>query len=83
MIFRNERVPELPTSFYEASSAEALWQALRESCLARGDGCDLIVIPHNSNLSNGLMFETVRTGRPADHAPRTRARAPSSSGWSR
>ena len=39
-----------------------------ESCLERGDGCDLIAIPHNSNLSNGLMFETVRAGRPADHA---------------
>ena len=75
VIFRNERVPELPTSFFEASSAEALWQALREHCLARGDGCDLIVIPHNSNLSNGLMFETVRRdGQPitADDA-RTRA----------
>ena len=59
VIFRNQRVPELPTSFYEASSAESLWQALRESCLERGDGCDLIVIPHNSNLSNGLMFQTV------------------------
>ena len=75
VIFRNQRVPELPTSFYEASSAEALWKALRESCLARGDGCDLIVIPHNSNLSNGLMFQTVGPeGRPitAEEA-RTRA----------
>jgi len=61
VIFRNQRVPELPTSFYEASSAEALWKALREGCLARGDGCDLIVIPHNSNLSNGLIFQTVGT----------------------
>jgi len=60
VIFRNERVPELPISFYEAASAEALWQALREGCLERGSGCDLIVVPHNSNLSNGLMFETVR-----------------------
>jgi hypothetical protein len=75
VIFRNQRVPDLPTSFYEASSAEALWKALRESCLARGDGCDLIVIPHNSNLSNGLMFQTVGPeGRPitAEEA-RTRA----------
>jgi hypothetical protein len=67
VIFRNERVPELPTSFYEASNAEALWQALRETCLARRDGCELIVIPHNSNLSNGLMFQTVRPdGRPIE-----------------
>jgi len=75
VIFRNERVPELPTSFFEASNAEALWQALRESCLARGNGCDLIVIPHNSNLSNGLMFETTRLdGQPITaNDARTRA----------
>src|SRR4029450_4141289 len=36
VIFRNQRVPELPTSFYEASDEEALWKALRESCTARG-----------------------------------------------
>jgi hypothetical protein len=59
VIFRNERVPDLPISFYEASDAESLWQGLRESCLAGREGCDLIVIPHNSNLSNGLMFQTV------------------------
>jgi hypothetical protein len=62
VIFRNQRVPELPTSFYEASSAEALWKSLREGCLARGDGCDVIAIPHNSNLSNGLIFQTVGQG---------------------
>jgi hypothetical protein len=59
VIFRNERVPDLPISFYEASDAESLWQGLRKSCLAGRAGCDLIVIPHNSNLSNGLMFPSV------------------------
>ena len=75
VIFRNQRVPELPTSFYEASSAEALWKALRESCLERGDGCDLIAIPHNSNLSNGLIFQTVgELGLPiTEEEARTRA----------
>jgi hypothetical protein len=71
VIFRNSHVPELPTSFYEASNAEALWQALRKSCLERGDGCDLIVIPHNSNISNGMMFQTVDEGG----KPITRAQA--------
>jgi hypothetical protein len=71
VIFRNQRVPELPTSFYEASSAGALWVALRKDCLERGDGCDLISIPHNSNLSNGLMFETLRP----NGAPITREQA--------
>ena len=75
VIFRNEHVPELPTSFYEASSAEALWKALRDGCLERGDGCDLIAIPHNSNLSNGLIFQTVGPeGRPiTTEEARTRA----------
>ena len=80
VIFRNEHVPELPTSFYEASSAEALWKALRETCLQRGDGCDLISIPHNSNLSDGLIFQTVGEGASRSRR-RKRARAPSSSGW--
>ena len=75
VIFRNEQVPELPTSFYEASSAEVLWRALRESCLERGTGCDLIVIPHNSNLSNGLMFETLRLDGAAITADDARTRA--------
>jgi hypothetical protein len=71
VIFRNERVPELPTSFYEASSADALWTELRKDCLERGDGCDLISIPHNSNLSNGLIFQTLRP----NGAPITREQA--------
>jgi hypothetical protein len=65
VIFRNERVPELPTSVYEAPRVEGLWRALRRECLDRGDGCDALVIPHNSNLSDGLMFEPSDSeGRP-------------------
>jgi hypothetical protein len=56
VIFRNERSVRLPISFYEESRPEGLWRELRTQCLERGDGCDAIVIPHNSNLSNGLMF---------------------------
>jgi hypothetical protein len=69
VIFANERVQELPTSVYEAEHAEDLWRALRRECLERGDGCDAIAIPHNSNLSDGLMFRTVDAGgRPIDAA---------------
>jgi hypothetical protein len=60
VIFRNERVPELPPSFYEASSAQKLWRALESDCLQGERGCDAIVIPHNSNISNGLMWQRVR-----------------------
>jgi len=56
VIFRNERTLDLPISFYEESRAEGLREELRKQCLDRGDGCEAIVIPHNSNLSSGLMF---------------------------
>lgn len=58
VIFRNERTLDLPVSFYEESHAEGLWEQLRAQCLDRGDGCEAIVIPHNSNLSSGMMFQT-------------------------
>ncbi|MDX1650656.1 MAG: DUF3604 domain-containing protein, partial [Myxococcota bacterium] len=60
VIFRGARVPELPTSFVEARSAWALWNALEEECTAAGTGCDVLTIPHNSNLSGGLLFESAR-----------------------
>jgi len=56
VIFRNERVPALPASYFEASTPQALWRALRRECLGAGAGCDALTIPHNSNLSGGLMF---------------------------
>ncbi|MFQ5416236.1 MAG: DUF3604 domain-containing protein [Myxococcota bacterium] len=56
VIFRNDRTVDLPISFYEESRPQGLWRELRKQCSERGDGCDVLVIPHNSNLSNGLMF---------------------------
>ncbi len=61
VIFRNERVTRLPISYYEANTPEKLWRQLRRECLDRGDGCELVTIPHNSNLSGGLMFQTVQS----------------------
>ena len=58
VLFRNEIVPDLPSSFVDTPSPELLWQKLRETCTAAGTGCDALVIPHNSNLSGGRMFET-------------------------
>ncbi|MGH9888809.1 MAG: DUF3604 domain-containing protein, partial [bacterium] len=59
VIFRNEIVPDLPSSFIDTPAPELLWQKLRDTCTAAGTGCDALVIPHNSNLSAGRMFETV------------------------
>jgi hypothetical protein len=58
VIFRNEVVPRLPATYLEDRSAEALWRRLYAECLDRDDGCDVLAIPHNSNLSAGRLFRT-------------------------
>ncbi len=60
VIFRNDRHQAVPTNYIDTPTAEGLWKALEEECLDRGDGCDVIAIPHNSNVSNGLIFRTQR-----------------------
>ena len=76
VIFQNSHTTDLPISYFEAHTPESLWQQLREQCTEAGNGCDAVVIPHNSNLSGGLMFETVDSaGKPIDAAyARERAR---------
>jgi hypothetical protein len=56
VVFRNAQVPELPTSFIDGPAASLLWRSLDEDCIQGDDGCDVLVIPHNSNLSAGFMF---------------------------
>jgi hypothetical protein len=56
VVFRNSAVPELPIGFIAAPGAEKLWRGLDAECRQAGTGCDALVIPHNSNLSAGLMF---------------------------
>jgi len=56
VIFRNEIVQTLPTSYYEEPTALGLWGALESECLDAGSGCDLLAIPHNSNISGGSMW---------------------------
>ncbi len=69
VLFRSAAVPELPASYFEATSPEALWRALRAGCLEAIPGCDVLTIPHNSNLSGGLMFQEVSEGgAPVDGA---------------
>jgi hypothetical protein len=62
VLFRTDAVPDLPASYFEASSPEALWRALRTGCTEGVAGCDVLTIPHNSNLSGGLMFQAVGEG---------------------
>jgi len=60
VIFRNEKVPHLPVNWIDTPSAFDLWQSLQAKCLDGLPGCDVLTIPHNSNLSGGLIFETAR-----------------------
>ncbi|HWP67023.1 MAG TPA: DUF3604 domain-containing protein [Candidatus Limnocylindria bacterium] len=62
VIFRTDRVPPVPVSYIEEPTPQGLWAALRGTCLEAGTGCDALAIPHNSNESNGNMFEVEYPG---------------------
>lgn len=55
VIFRNENVPALPISVFEASEPRELWQALDATCTSCGN-CEVLTIPHNGNQSAGRMY---------------------------
>ena len=64
VIFRGSSVPELPFSRVDSPDPEDLWTWLDD---ARSKGHEALAIPHNSNGSNGSMFElTRRDGSPMD-----------------
>ena len=56
VIFRNERVPELPVSSLEESDVLGLWESVDTLCNQAEGDCEALAIPHNSNVSNGRMF---------------------------
>jgi len=59
VIFANGQVPEMPVSYFEANTPRSLWQQLAAACV--GD-CDVLLIPHNSNQSNGMQFAQFDAG---------------------
>jgi len=77
VIFRNAAVPELPVSYLDEPEPEGLWRRLNQVCDASIATCEWLSIPHNSNLSGGLMFAPFgEDGRPLSAAQaRLRARA--------
>ncbi|MCH2173538.1 DUF3604 domain-containing protein [Myxococcota bacterium] len=58
VIFRDENVTALPIDTYDtgARNFPELWRRLRSECIEADNGCDVMSIPHNSNLAGGLMF---------------------------
>ncbi|MCZ6829454.1 MAG: DUF3604 domain-containing protein [Gammaproteobacteria bacterium] len=73
VIFRNEKVPDYPLSWIESPSSVNLWDYLERECVENTPGCDAVFIPHNSNLSGGLMFQSARVSEDAIPAGRVTA----------
>ncbi len=65
VIFRNDRVPGIPFTRLDAkNNPEKLWDWMDE---IREEGIDSLAIPHNSNGSDGWMFEqTYKSGDAID-----------------
>ena len=75
VIFRNANVIENPIAYADTPDVYDLWAELDRQCLSAGIGCDVITLPHNSNLSNGRMFEVMDADRPlAEQQTRARLR---------
>ncbi len=56
VIFRNHHVPAFASSHLETAAGgvpQGLWTAVERDCLNAGTDCDAMIIPHNSNLSEG------------------------------
>lgn len=75
VVFANDVVPDAPTSYFEEPTPWGLWDALDRDCLSAGTGCDVLAIPHNSNLSNGRQFQVAYPeSMPEEDAAAFRAR---------
>ena len=71
VLFANAHVPATPTSYFNAPYPEDLWGELTDKCLnssfSTQAACNVLTIPHNSNVSAGIMFEQMdKHGLPID-----------------
>jgi hypothetical protein len=73
VIFRNRVVPRRPVSYLDVQREWELWEILRDTCLESDTGCDVLAIPHNSNISNGRMFTVDHPGADGVEAQAARA----------
>jgi hypothetical protein len=74
VIFRNAEVPGKAFSYFDTNDFDPtkLWELLDDNCVQKdadpvsGEKCDVLTIPHNSNLSMGLMFPDPRDAEEAE-----------------
>jgi hypothetical protein len=67
IMFRNENVPD-PTTYMDEQKAPNMHAELETTCINGIAGCDVLAIPHNSNLSgSNKIFEAIKgDGSPMD-----------------
>jgi hypothetical protein len=56
VIFANEHVTDRAIDYIRYPSLDQLWGELDQRCRPQ-DGCDVITIPHNTNMSDGRGFD--------------------------
>jgi hypothetical protein len=60
VIFRGPKYPELPFSSVDSPNPEDLWRYIEHQ---RSNGIQALAIPHNSNVSDGLMWSYADSNR--------------------
>lgn len=57
VFFKSDHVPEIPFSSFDSQNPEKLWDWMD---LQRKKGIELLAIPHNANMSNGMLYATTQ-----------------------
>jgi len=56
IIFANDKVTQDAIDYIRHPTLSGLWQQLEKQCRAE-DGCDVLAIPHNTNMGDGMTFD--------------------------
>lgn len=56
IIFANDKVTQDAIDYIRHPTLSDLWQQLEKQCRAE-DGCDVLAIPHNTNMGDGMTFD--------------------------